>query len=168
METLKNFGVDPIQIVAQIVNFLIILFILKKFFFKKILDALENRKQSVAESIKQIEEAKRILIEAEARDKELLAKTQLETNKILEDTKKQRENILVEAELTAKKQAQKILDETREQIAVETRKAQKDLSLQVSNLAVEFLKKSASQLFNKEDQEKLIKSAIVKIKKRVD
>jgi len=87
---------------------------------------------------------------------------------MLEETKKQRTEILKEAAQTAKTQADHILVEARKQIVFETKEAEKHLSSQISHLAVEFLQKSIVDLFSKEDQDLIVKNALDKLKKRVD
>ena len=55
MEILENFGVNPVLLAAQIVNFIIVLFILKKFLYKPILDLLKKRQFTIKEGLKQAE-----------------------------------------------------------------------------------------------------------------
>ena len=50
---LSDFGVQPILLLAQIVNFLILLILLKKFLYKPILQVLEKRKETIDEATKQ-------------------------------------------------------------------------------------------------------------------
>lgn len=168
MDILKYFGVNPILLTAQIVNFLIILYIIKRFLLKPILDVLNKRKLIIKEGLSQAEESRKLLEKTEEREKEILKQARDESKKMLEETRKQRDEIMQAAERTAKEQAQKILLEAQRQISFETKEAQKNLSTQISGLAVEFLQKSSAQLFSKEDQEKIIKNAIEKLKKRVD
>lgn len=168
MEIFKDFGVDPILLGAQIVNFLVILFILKRFLYKPILEIIKKRELSIKEGLKQAEEARILMEKTEAREKEVLKKAQEESRKLLEETKKQRDEIFKATEASAQKRAEQILGEAKKQITFETSKAQKELSMKVSGLAVEFLQKSVSELFSKEDQELIVKNAIVKMKKRVD
>src|SRR5437870_10658982 len=59
MEILKNFGFEPILFIAQIVNFVIIYLILKKFLYKPVLKLLKDRKQTIAGGLKQAEESAR-------------------------------------------------------------------------------------------------------------
>ena len=53
MEFLKDFGVNPILLLAQIVNFTVLLILLKKFFYKPILKVLEERKHKIETSVTQ-------------------------------------------------------------------------------------------------------------------
>ena len=57
MEILENFGLNPMLLIAQIVNFLIVLFILKKFLYKPVLEMLKKRQTTIKDGLKQAEEA---------------------------------------------------------------------------------------------------------------
>ena len=47
MEVLKNFGFDPVLLAAQIVNFLILIYILNRFVFKRVLEFLKAREEKI-------------------------------------------------------------------------------------------------------------------------
>ncbi len=168
MEIFKNFGVDLVLLSAQIVNFLIVLYILKRFFYKKILDVLKKRQETIKEGLKQAEESRLLLEKTVVKEKDVLKRAQLEAKKLLEETRKQSEQILTATEAKAKIQAQKVLEDAKKQIVLETKEAQRVLSMQISGLAIELLQKSTVQIFSKEDQEDIIKNAIQKIRKKVD
>lgn len=168
MEILKEFGVNPLLLVAQAVNFLIVLYILKRFLYKPILEVLKKREKSIKEGLKQAEEARVLMEKTAVREREVIKKAKEESRKLLEETKKQRDEIFKATEVAAQKRATQILDEAKKQITFETAKVQKELSMKVSVLAVEFLQKSVGELFGEEEQEIVIKNAITKIKRRVD
>lgn len=168
MELLKSFGINPVLLFAQIINFAIVLYVLQRFMYKPIMEVIKKRKQSIEEGLKQAEESRILLEKTAEKEKEVLRKAQAESKKILEETKKQSGEIFKTTEESAKSQAKQILEEAKKQIYFETLKAQKELSMKISSLAVELLQKSVTELFSKEDQEKIIKNAITKIKKRVD
>lgn len=168
MDILKDFGINPILMVAQIVNFLIILYVLKRFLYKPVLEVIKKREHSIKEGLKQAEEARVLMEKTAVREREVIKKAQEESRKLLEETRKQRDEVLKATEESAQKRAEQILGEAKKQITFETSRAQKELSMKVSGLAIEFLQKSVAELFSKEDQEVIIKGAITKIKKRVD
>ncbi len=91
MEILNQFGVQPILLAAQVVNFLILLFILKKFLYKPLLKVLDTRKKTIADSLKNAEEIEKRLLETEEEKEKVLAKTAIEVQKILDEAKKERE-----------------------------------------------------------------------------
>lgn len=114
MNFLSDFGLNPLLLAAQVVNFLILLFILKKFLYGPILKVLEARKKRIEESLKNAEEIERKLQETEEHSEKIIARTLQqaqkildETNevaaKILEDTNKQAEQILLKATEDGKK-----------------------------------------------------------------
>ncbi len=168
MEIFKDFGINPVLIIAQVVNFLIILYVLKRFLYKPVLEVIKKREKSIKEGLKQAEEARVLMEKTAAREREVMKKAQEESRKLLEETKRQRDEIFKATEVAAQKRATQILDEAKKQITFETAKVQKELSMKVSGLAVEFLQKSIGDLFGEEEQEIVIKNAITKIKRRVD
>ncbi len=72
MEIIKNFGLNPILLAAQIVNFLIIFFILKKFLYKPVLNVLNKRQVTIKEGLKQAEEARVKLEKVVIEEKDIL------------------------------------------------------------------------------------------------
>jgi len=168
MQILQTFGFNSWLFIAQIVNFLIVLYILKRFLYRPILDMLQKRQNTIKEGLRQAEEAKQFLEEATTREKEILKKAQEESKKLLEDTKKQRDIVLKQSEEEARAQAKQILEEARQQIVFETKQAQKQMATQMTGLTIEFLQKTIGELFSKEDQELIMKNAVQRIKKRVN
>ena len=49
MEIIKQFGINPILLAAQVVNFIVLLFIFKKLLYKPILKVLDERKKKIEE-----------------------------------------------------------------------------------------------------------------------
>lgn len=168
MELIKNFGIEPWLLAAQVVNFLIILYLLKRFAYKPILQVLKTRQETIKKSLKDAEEARLLLEKTEQKEKEILKKAQEEAKKIIAETKKQSDLMLQEAEARTRKQAERILQEAREQIAYESKQTEKRLSGHISELAVHFLQKTLSGFFSENDQEVIIKQALKKIKSKAD
>jgi len=162
---LSNFGIDPILIVAQIVNFLIVLYILKRFLYKPVMELLKKRQESIEQGLKQAEKTKVLMDEAVDKEKEILKKAQIEASALLDDARSQREKFLQDAKEAAQLKEHRILEEAKKQITIEVNEAHKELSQKVSSLAVELLRKSANDLFSEEDQELVLKNALKKIKK---
>lgn len=165
MEIINNFGLDPFLLGSQIVNFIIILYLLKRFFYKPVLDVLKKRENLIKEGLKQAEEGRKLFEESQKKEKEILAKAQNQARTILEETKIQAEKIAKEIEEKARKNANEIVNSAIEKIKQEQEITEKKLSAHVSRLAVELLEKSASELFDIKDQKQLIKIATDKFKK---
>ena len=82
MEILNNFGFEPILFFAQIVNFLIIYLVLKKFLYKPLLKVLNDRKHKIEEGLKSAEESNRLLKETIDKEQEILKNAQLDAKKV--------------------------------------------------------------------------------------
>lgn len=168
MEFIKNFGLDPVLLFAQIVNFLIILYILRRFLYKPILSALEKRKQLIKEGLDKTEEARVRLEQIVEKEKTVLRTAQTQAKKILDDAKKESLIMVQKTEESTKIKAESILTQTREQIYFETREVEKRLTLHVSRLAVDFLQKAVKDLFSKEDQEAVMKNVLEKFRQKTN
>lgn len=164
MEILNNFGFEPILFVAQIVNFLIIFWVLKRFMYKPVLKLLDERKKKIEDGLKHAEEAEKRLTESIQKEEEMLKKAQSEAKKMISEANIAREKMLKDAEVDTKEQIAKMLAEARSQIQDEASAASKKLEVQVSKLAIEFLKKSTKDLFGEKEQDIIVKSALKKLK----
>lgn len=168
MELLNNFGINPILLIAQIINFLVVFYVLKRYLYKPILTMLKTRDNTIKEGLKQAEEARLLLEKTAERERETLRKAQNQAKELIEETKRQREELLSLAEEAARKQAERILTEAREQITFETREVEKRLTSHISDLAIQLLNQSVGDLVNKDQQELIVRQALKRIKRKAD
>ncbi len=164
MELIKNFGVEPVLLIAQIINFLIILYVLKRFAYKPVLTLLKKREETIRMGLKQAEEARILLEKAGEKEAEILKKAQAEAKKLQQETLKKSEELAKRLEEESRKRADLILKEAKEQIGQEAKKAEKNLQVYTTNLAMLFLKKAASNLFSERDQKTVLKDVLKKMK----
>jgi len=164
MELIKNFGIDPILLGAQIVNFLIVLFILRKFIYKPVLDTLKKRKDKISEGLKVAEEAHVRLEKVVQDEKNILRNARDEGKKLIDDAKNEASQMLTKAEQLTKAKTDRLILEARQQIALETRNAGNKLEKKISVLAIDFIQKALPSLFSKTDQENVMKNVLNKLK----
>lgn len=165
MEILKSFGVDPILLGAQIINFLIVFFILKKFLYKPVLELLSKRQTTIKEGLKHAEEARVKLEKVIVEEKNILRNAQMQAKKIIEEAREESIGLTRQMNDSAKKQAEKILSDAKEQIIRESNAAEKRLAVSTSKLAISFLEKALSEFFSSEEQKEVVSNALSKIKK---
>ncbi len=165
MEILKNFGFDPILLVAQIVNFLIILFLLKKFLYKPVLGMLKKRKEDIEKGAKDAEEGRLTLEKALEEEKKILRKAQEQSKKIIDDAANQAVLMASDIEQNSRKQAEKILEDARTQITEETKEAEKRLSQDISKLSIEFLSTSLKEIFGEKEEKLIVAKTLKQLKK---
>ena len=164
MEILKNFGFDPVMLTAQIVNFLIISYLLKRFLYKPVLEMLKNRRNLVLEGLKQAEESKKTLEKTLEQEKIIISKAQNEGKRIIEEAKMQALTLSKEIEEKTKQQTEKMIQEAKMQIEQEAKETEKRLSENISLLAADMLAKSLEGLFSGKEQKQVITRAIKQIK----
>lgn len=164
MELLNNFGFDPVLLIAQIVNFLIILFVLKKFLYKPILKMLKDRQASVALGMKQAEEAGKLLEETETKEKNILNKARVTAEQMISEAKMEAQDAAMLIEGNAKKQAERLIEDAKRQIELSEKETEKKLATYVSTLAIELLTKSSKDLFSVKEQKEIAANALRKLK----
>ena len=165
MEIIKNFGVNPILLAAQIINFLIIFFILKKFLYKPILELLNKRQTMIREGIRQAEESRIKLEKVVIEEKNILRLAQLQAKKVIQDAKQESIELTKQMSDNAKKQTEKILSLAKDQITRESLETEKRLAISTSKLAVSLLEKALSEFFSAKEQKEVVSGALRKIKK---
>jgi len=167
MELIKNFGLDPVLLLAQIVNFLIILYILRRFLYKPILSALEKRKLLIKEGLEKTDQARISFEKVMEEEKSILRNAQIQAKKLIDDAKKESLEIIQKNELQTKAYNDRLIREARQQIIFETKEAEKRITIHVSKLAVDYLQKSLSELFSDGDQELVMNNIIRKFQQRI-
>jgi|SRR3989344_1916420 len=160
MNILNDFGVNPILVVAQAVNFLIILFILKKFMYKPILEIIKKRENEVSEGIKNTEEAQKKLEEAIEKEKEILSNAKTQAEKIIATARDESEEIKAQIEETTKKDTQRLVEQAKETIKEETRVTEQRLIGRIGEIAISLLENSLGGIFGKKEQKIILKKAL--------
>lgn len=105
MDVLAKLGIDWKLLIAQAVNFLILLFVLKRYAYKPLVQALEARTKKIEQGLKDAELSQAKLQSVVEEEKQILAAAREEAR-----------NILVEAEGSAKKRDGMMLEETKQKI----------------------------------------------------
>lgn len=165
MEIVKNFGLNPVLLAAQIVNFLVVLFILKKFLYKPILEVLSKRQITIKEGLKQAEDARVKLEKVVVEEKNILRQAQLQSKEMIEDAKKESMEITRKMNEDSRKQTEKMLINAKDQIAKESLEAEKRLAVNTSRLAAAFLEKALAEFFSSKEQKEVVAQVLKKVKK---
>lgn len=160
MDILNQFGINPLLLAAQIVNFLILLFILKKFLYKPLLQILEKRKELVVKTLKNAEESERIYQEASEKADRIIANAAEQSQKILDETKKMGAQVLEEYNKAGAEILQRANEEALRITEAEKERLMQQVKENVGSLVLAVLKKLTGKVITKEDQKKLFESEI--------
>ena len=104
---LGTFGIKPSLFIAQLINFAIIVFVLKKWVFTPLLKKIDERRQIIDEGLKHSEEAEKIHARAKEDEEQILRDARLQGQEIVDTLKEQGEKekqirILTSSEIIAR------------------------------------------------------------------
>lgn len=142
-------------------TFVIVLFLLKKFAWKPILNIIKEREISITQALESAEQAKREMKNLKAGNEKLLQEARLERDKILKEATEIRETMLNEAKTKAKQEAEKIIVSARETINNEKNAAIAELKNQVASLSIEIAEKILKSELSSEDKQKTLVSNLL-------
>ena len=150
----------------MLLSFSIVLYILKKFAWKPILQGLKSREESISRALKQAEEAKAEVAKIHELNLELAEKARVEREKDFQEAKTFRDKLIEEARIEAKAEAQKMIDKARDVIKQEKEAAKKELYVTVTSLALDISEKILRKQFaDKEKQKDYIESLLKEMSK---
>jgi F-type H+-transporting ATPase subunit b len=146
-----------------LVIFIVVLFILSKFAYPKILEAVEAREKSLADAIeaakKDREEAAKLLAEHQ----KALAATRDEAQKIITDARAAGEKVRTDVIEQAHKEQQTMLERARAEIVSEKDKALAELRKQTVELAVRAASKVIERNLDVESNRAVVESFLASI-----
>ena len=125
----------------MVVCFGVVFFILAKYAFPVIINAVDKRKKYIDSSLEAARQANEQLQQAKTEVESLLAEAHRQQTAILKEAAATRDQIIADARSRAREEARKALDETRQQIAAEKESAINDIRRQVAVLSVEVAEK---------------------------
>lgn len=127
---------DPGLILWTSVVFIIVYFLLARFAFRPIQEALKKREQDIQSSLDEAKKAREEMANLKAENEELLKQAQEERSKILREANEAKEAIVNEAKDRAKEEARKIVNTAKEEIENMRKEAVIDLKNQVGSMAI--------------------------------
>jgi F-type H+-transporting ATPase subunit b len=154
-ETLKSLGIYWPKLIAQAVNFGIVLFILWKFAYRPVLAMLEQRRQKIAESINNAEKIKTELARTEAARQEILNNANTQANKLIEVARAAAAQVREQETQKAIAAAEQIIAKAREAAAQEHARMLADLKREVGRLVVQTTATVTGKVLSPEDQRRL-------------
>ena len=149
----------------QFVIFVGLIFLLKKFAWKPILDAVNEREEGIRNALLAAETAKRDMQNLRSDNEKLLAQARLERDALMKDAREIKEKMISDAKADAQVAGQKMIEQARIAIESEKNNALVELKAQVSTLSIKIAEKLLKdELSNKEAQTKLIVELLGEIK----
>ena len=144
-----------------IIVFSLLLIILKKYAWKPILTAVDERNKSIEDALKAADKAKEEMLALNTDNERILIEAKKERDVLLKEGREIKESVINEAKNKAKLEADKILTTAKEQINNEKMKAITELKNQVAEMSIDIAEKILkSELADKNKQKELIAEAL--------
>lgn len=156
-------NLDFQQILTQAVGFLILLGVLRLFFWKPILASLDQRKEKIASDLKHIEDLKLELVKLKAEYESKLSSIEEISRQKLKEAIDEGKRIADEMRAKAQEQAGQIIESGRENIAQELSKAKHELKSQIVDLAMRATESVILEKLTAEHDKKIVQDFLDKI-----
>lgn len=158
-ETGQQFGFDVWIFLSQVISFVIVALLMKRFAYKPILGVLEQRRQRIAEGLLNADKIKQQLAEAEKRYQETLAKGNAEAQKMIDEARASAGVIAERKQQEAIVAAEQILAKAREASVLEHERTMSQLKRELGRLVVDTTAKVTGKILTSDDQKRLQEEA---------
>ena len=143
------------------ITFLFLLLILRKFAWKPILGAVEDREEGIKSALASAENARKELENLKADNERILNEARAEREAMLKEAREIKAKMIADAKGEAQTQAAKMIEQAQTAIESEKKAAMAELRNQVASLSVDIAEKVVrEELSNKDKQLKLVESML--------
>jgi len=145
----------------QTIIFVGLIFLLQKFAWKPILDAVNEREEGIKNALLSAENARKEMQNLQSDNQRILQEARLERDAMLKDAREMKEKMVADAKNEAQVQGLKMIEQAKAAIEGEKNAALAELKLQVSSLSISIAEKLLKdELSNKEAQVKLVEKML--------
>lgn len=159
MDLIEKLGIDWRLLLAQIVNFLVILFVLHRFAYKPILAALERRTRKIAEGVRYAKEMedRRAALASEVDAK--LVDTNRAAQRIIADASTAAEQLKAQVREEAKAETARATGRLQDTLAAERRQVLDEMRGEVADLVVSTTEKVLRERLTASDRTAFLEAA---------
>ncbi len=149
----------------QLLIFVGLIFLLKKFAWKPILDAVNEREEGIKNALLSAENAKKEMQNLQADNQRILQEARLERDTMLKEAREMKEKMIADAKTEAQAAGLQMIQQAKTAIEAEKNAAMADIKSHVSNLSIEIAEKLLkSELTNKDSQMQLVEKMLADAK----
>ncbi|RKT02063.1 F0F1 ATP synthase subunit B [Chryseobacterium defluvii] len=144
-------------------TFVILLFLLAKFAWKPIVNAVNEREASIVDALNQAKLAKKEMEDLKADNERIIREAKIERDAILKEAREIKDRIVGEAKDAAKTEGDKMIEAAKQTIQAEKNAAMADIKTQIGTLSVNIAESILKQkLDNNEAQDELVQNYLNK------
>ncbi|MCB1131839.1 MAG: F0F1 ATP synthase subunit B [Verrucomicrobiae bacterium] len=159
----KTFGLNTPFFIAQVINFLLVVFILKKFAFGPIQAMLEQRRLRIAEGEEKLKRIEKQLAESEATTAAAIAKANEDANRLIEEAKTSAAVLSEQKAQEAIAQAQQILTKAEAAAKADRERISAEIKREFGRLVAATASQVTGKVLNEDDQKRINEEALAKV-----
>lgn len=149
----------------SVLTFLFLLFILRKFAWKPILDAVNEREEGIRNALLSAETTKIEMQNLKSDNEKLLAEARLEREAMMKEAREIKDKMINDAKTESLAAGKKMIEQAKAAINSEKNAAMAELKNQVSSLSIAIAEKVLKdELSSKESQTKLVEKLLGDVK----
>lgn len=156
MEILSTLGIDWTLLLAQMVNFGIVLFVLQRFVYKPLLATIDKRRALAQQTVDGAAHMQRELDNLEVLRDAKLRQADADAGAIIQRAKTEAETLRTGIVDAARRQAADIVERGKQQVEQERAQVFRDVQGKVAETIVRATEKIVRRSFTAEDQERLL------------
>lgn len=153
---------DPGLFIWSTVAFLILFFLLSKFAWKPIVQALDERERSIEDALSKAEMAKAEMAKLISENEDLLREARLERDNILKEAKEIKDQIISDAKESAKGEGAKLIESAKVEITNQKLAAMAEIKNQVSTLSLDIAEKVLRKQLEDQDKQQALINDLLK------
>src|ERR1700731_5313194 len=158
-DTAETFGWNPWLFLSQVISFVIVALLLRRFAYKPILGVLEERRRRIEEGLLNAEKIKKELAEAEKRYQEILAKANADAQRMIDEARASAAHLSERKQQEAMTAAEQIVAKAKEAAALEHERQMQALKRELGRLVIDTTAKVTGKVLTPDDQKRLQEEA---------
>lgn len=163
-ELLHSLGIEWHILVAQIINFAILLAILGKFVYKPVMKLLDERREGVLGTLEKEEKATAKLASADTEKEKILTQARVESTVILETAKKDGEDAKKKLLASAKEEIAKMHTDAEKKLREEKARLLLEVKGEMGSLIVSTIEQTLGDVLDARTQGKMVEQALSAIR----
>ena len=145
----------------QTIIFVGLIFLLKKFAWKPILDSVNEREEGIKNALLSAENAKKEMQNLQADNQRILQEARIERDNMLKEAREMKEKMIADSKTEAQAAGLQMIQQAKTAIEAEKNAAMAEMKSHVSSLSIEIAEKLLkSELTNKDSQMQLVEKML--------
>lgn len=156
----RTFGWTPQLFFSQVVVFLIVAFLLKKFAFKPMMEMLDKRRQTIEQGLKHAEQMKQELAQAQKKAQEIIGEAAGQATRIIQEARDAAVRVQEAETQKAIAAAGDLITKAKEANALELARMKTELRAEIGRLVVDTTAKVSGKILTFEDRQRIADEAV--------